>query len=122
MGGVGSYLATNDNSGLKEVKCIKIPRVTVRNRFINGDYIILAINKGHLKKKFSNKKIGLGLVSSIKRQTRRASGYYVAFGENRVVLFANPEKTIGTRLYGPISFETRLANSTKLIKFARGIL
>lgn len=122
MGGVGSYLKANDNSGLKKIKCIKIPRVTVRNRFENGDYIILAINKGHLKKKFSNKKVSLGLVSSVKRQTRRAAGYFVKFGENRVVLFSNKEKAVGTRLYGPVSFETRLANSTKLIKFARSIL
>jgi|NOAtaT_5_FD_contig_111_287227_length_2247_multi_2_in_0_out_0_2 large subunit ribosomal protein L14 len=122
MAGAGSILFVSDNSGLKCVRCIKVPRVTKKNKYENGEYVVVAINKGHLKKKFSNKKIALGLVITRKGPIRRRPGYFVYFGQSRVVLFAHKEKTIGTRLYGPISAEARRVNTTKIIKFAKKIL
>jgi ribosomal protein L14 len=119
MAGIGTKLVVSDNSGLEKVKCIRIHRTPYKGTIINGDYVIVSVSKGHLKKKFSNKKTCLGLVIMRKKRTKRLAGYYIEFSQNRVILFATTEKTIGTRIYGPISGEAKQANETKLIKLAK---
>jgi len=119
MAGIGTKLIVSDNSGMEKVKCIRIQRAPYKGTFINGDYVIVSISKGHLKKKFSNKKTCLGLIIMRKKRTKRSAGYYIQFSQNRVILFSTVEKTIGTRIYGPVSGEAKQKNETKLIKLAK---
>jgi ribosomal protein L14 len=119
MVGVGSVFLTNDNSGVKQVRCLKIPKVLRHNTVKLGDYIVVAVNKGQYKKKFSFKKLCFGLVLTRRRITKRKSGYYLRFGANRVILFSNKEKSIGNRLYGFITLECRYFYFAKIVNLAR---
>ncbi len=119
MVGVGSVFLTNDNSGVKQVRCLKMPKVLRHNTAKLGDYIVVGVNKGHYKKKFSFKKICFALVLTRRRLTYRKAGYYLRFGSNRVILLLTKEKTIGNRLYGFITLECRYFYYARMISLAR---
>lgn len=119
MAGVGSIFLTNDNSGVRYVRCICIPGVTKFNQVRLGDFIVVAVNKGQYKKKFSYKKICFGLVLTRKIINKRQAGYSVRFNKNRVLLFSNKEKAIGNKLYGFITLECKYFIFNRLVVLAR---
>jgi len=119
LAGVGTYFLTNDNSGVRRVRCIRIPGTTRLKHVRLGDFIVTAVNKGQYKKKFSFKKICYGLVLTRKFVTRRFAGYYIKFTYNRLLLFANKEKAIGNRLYGFITLECKYFKFNKIVVLAK---
>jgi ribosomal protein L14 len=96
-----------------------MPGVTKFNRVRLGDFIVVAVNKGQYKKKFSYKKVCFGLVLTRKIINFRSAGYSIRFTENRVLLFSNKEKTIGNKLYGFITLECKYFIFNRLIVLAR---
>lgn len=115
-------LEVADNSGAKEVQCIKVLGGTHRTVATVGDIIVVsvkaAVPRGKVKKgeKYS------AVIVRIAKEVRRNDGSYVKFDKNAVVLINKQGETVGTRVFGPVSRELRSKNFSKIISLAPEVL
>ena len=118
-----SKLVMADNSGAKLVKCI---RVINKPNGILGDLITVTLRKFEKIKKLVKKKKYMGLLISVKRQKYRKNGYRLSFSKNRLLLFAENDKFIGTRVYGPsireLKHELLIKRFQRIISHAQRII
>lgn len=102
-----SRLSVADNSGAKEVLCIRVLGGTRKRYASIGDTIVVsvksAIPAGEAKKGMVTKAI----VVRTKKEIRRADGSYIRFDDNAVVLLNNLDEVRGTRIFGPVARELR---------------
>lgn len=117
-----SRVAVADNSGAKEVMCIRVLGGT-KNRYANiGDKIIVtvknALPSGNIKKGTVSKAV----VVRTKNPVRRADGSYIRFDDNAVVLLTATEEMRGTRIFGPVARELREKQFMKIVSLAPEVL
>ena len=116
-----SRLSVADNSGAKEVLCIRVLGGTGRKYASIGDKIIVsvksAIPAGDIKKGTVSKAV----VVRTKKEVRRADGSYIRFDDNAVVLLNNVGEMRGTRIFGPVPRELR-DKYMKIISLAPEVL
>ena len=102
-----SRLSVADNSGAKEVLCIRVLGGTRRRYASVGDTIVVtvknALPSGDIKKGTVSKAV----VVRTKKEIRRADGSYIRFDDNAVVLLNNAGEIRGTRIFGPVPRELR---------------
>jgi large subunit ribosomal protein L14 len=102
-----SRLSVADNSGAKEVLCIRVLGGTRRRYASVGDTIVVAVKdalpSGDVKKGAVSKAV----VVRTKKEIRRADGSYIRFDDNAVVLLNNAGEIRGTRIFGPVPRELR---------------
>jgi large subunit ribosomal protein L14 len=100
-------LAVADNSGAKEVLCIRVLGGTRKKYASIGDTIVVsvksAIPSGEVKKGTVSKAV----VVRTKKEIRRNDGSYIRFDDNAVVLLNNTGEIRGTRIFGPVAKELR---------------
>lgn len=117
-----SRLTVADNSGAKEVLCIKVLGGTRKRYARVGDRIIVtvkhALPSGNIKKGTVSKAV----VVRTKKETRRADGSYIRFDDNAVVLLNNTGEMIGTRIFGPVARELREKQFMKIVSLAPEVL
>ncbi len=117
-----SRLSVADNSGAKEVLCIKVLGGTRKRYARVGDRIIVtvkhALPSGNIKKGTVSKAV----VVRTKKETRRADGSYIRFDDNAVVLLNNAGEMIGTRIFGPVARELREKQFMKIVSLAPEVL
>ena len=117
-----SRLTVADNSGAKEVLCIKVLGGTRKKYARVGDRIIVtvkhALPSGNIKKGTVSKAV----VVRTKKETRRADGSYIRFDDNAVVLLNNAGEMIGTRIFGPVARELREKQFMKIVSLAPEVL
>jgi large subunit ribosomal protein L14 len=117
-----SRLTVADNSGAKEVLCIKVLGGTRKKYARVGDRIIVtvkhALPSGNIKKGTVSKAV----VVRTKKETRRADGSYIRFDDNAVVLLNNTGEMIGTRIFGPVARELREKQFMKIVSLAPEVL
>jgi large subunit ribosomal protein L14 len=117
-----SRLAVADNSGAKEVLCIKVLGGTRRRYASVGDRIIVtvknALPSGNIKKGTVSKAV----VVRTKKEIRRQDGSYIRFDDNAVVLLNNAGEMIGTRIFGPVARELREKQFMKIVSLAPEVL
>jgi large subunit ribosomal protein L14 len=117
-----SRLAVADNSGAKEVLCIRVLGGTRRRYAGIGDKIIVtvkdAIPSGNVKKGTVTKAV----VVRTKKHVRRADGSYIRFDDNAVVLLTANEEMRGTRIFGPVARELREKQFMKIVSLAPEVL
>ncbi len=116
-----SKLAVADNSGAKEVLCIRVLGGTRKKYASVGDVIIVtvksAIPSGEVKKGTVSKAV----VVRTKKEIRRNDGSYIRFDDNAVVLLNNMDEIRGTRIFGPVARELR-DNYMKIVSLAPEVL
>jgi large subunit ribosomal protein L14 len=116
-----SRLSVADNSGAKEVLCIRVLGGTRKKYASLGDKIIVsvksAIPSGDVKKGAVSKAV----VVRTKKEVRRADGSYIRFDDNAVVLLNAQEEIRGTRIFGPVARELR-DTFMKIISLAPEVL
>jgi len=117
-----SRLSVADNSGAKEVLCIRVLGGT-RKRYAGiGDKIVVtvksAIPSGNIKKGTVTKAV----VVRTKKEVRRADGSYIRFDDNAVVLLTASEELRGTRIFGPVARELREKQYLKIVSLAPEVL
>ncbi len=116
-----SRLSVADNSGAKEVLCIRVLGGTRKKYASLGDKIIVsvksAIPSGDVKKGAVSKAV----VVRTKKEVRRADGSYIRFDDNAVVLLNAQEEIRGTRIFGPVARELR-DSFMKIISLAPEVL
>jgi len=102
-----SRLSVADNSGAKEVLCIRVLGGTRRRYASVGDTIVVSVKQampaGDVKKGTVTKAV----VVRTKKEIRRADGSYIRFDDNAVVLLNNAGEIRGTRIFGPVPRELR---------------
>jgi len=117
-----SRLSVADNSGAKEVLCIRVLGGTKRRYAGVGDKIIVtvkdAIPSGNIKKGTVSKAV----VVRTKKEIRRADGSYIRFDDNAVVLLTASEELRGTRIFGPVARELREKQFMKIVSLAPEVL
>ena len=117
-----SRLTVADNSGAKEVLCIKVLGGTRKRYARLGDRIIVTVKNalptGNIKKGTVSKAV----VVRTSKETRRADGSYIRFDDNAVVLLNNAGELIGTRIFGPVARELREKQFMKIVSLAPEVL
>ncbi len=102
-----SRLSVADNSGAKEVLCIRVLGGTKKRYASIGDKVVVsvksAIPSGEVKKGTVSKAV----VVRTKKEIRRVDGSYIRFDDNAVVLLNNLDEMRGTRIFGPVARELR---------------
>ena len=117
-----SRLSVADNSGAKEVLCIRVLGGTKKRYARIGDKIIVtvkdAIPSGGIKKGTVTKAI----IVRTKKEVRRNDGSYIRFDDNAVVLLTAREELRGTRIFGPVARELRDKQFMKIVSLAPEVL
>ena len=117
-----SYLKVADNTGAKEIKCIRVLGGSTRKFGNIGDVIVASVRKaapgGTVKKGDVVKAV---IVRSAKG-VRRADGTYVRFDDNAAVLIKDDKNPRGTRIFGPVARELRDKDYMKILSLAPEVL
>lgn len=117
-----SRLKVADNSGAKEVLCIRVLGNSGQKYAYVGDQIVVtvkdAIPAGSVKKGTVHKAV----IVRTKNKVRRQDGSYISFDENAVVLLNNAGDPRGTRIFGPVARELRDAGYMKIVSLAPEVL
>jgi len=115
-------LEVADNSGAKQVQCIKVLGGTHRTIATVGDIIVVSVKSAVPRGKVKKGEKYRAVIVRIAKEVRRGDGSYVKFDENAVVLINKQGETIGTRVFGPVSRELRAKNFSKIISLAPEVL
>lgn len=117
-----SRLKVADNSGAKEVLCIKVLGGSKRRYASVGDTIVVTVKDampaGNVKKGTVTKAV----VVRTKKEVRRADGSYIRFDDNACVLLDASGEIKGTRIFGPVSRELRDKQYMKIVSLAPEVL
>mgnify|MGYP000871808727 FL=1 len=100
-------LAVADNSGAKEVLCIRVLGGSRKRYATVGDKIVVSIKSALPSGDAKKGSISKAVVVRTKKEIRRADGSYIRFDDNAVVLLNNQDEVRGTRIFGPVARELR---------------
>ena len=117
-----TILAVADNTGAKEVMCIKVLGGSKRRYARIGDKIVVAVKKASPKGIVKKKSVQKAIVVRMKRDLRRRDGSVIRFDENAVVIINDNGDPRGTRVFGPVARELRPAGYQKIISQAPDVL
>tara|TARA_B100001115_G_scaffold182387_1_gene178506 strand:- start:998 stop:1366 length:369 start_codon:yes stop_codon:yes gene_type:complete len=117
-----SRLKVADNSGAKEILCIRVLGGTKKRYASVGDRIVAtvkdALPSGNIKKG----QVVRAVVVRTKKEVRRADGSYIRFGDNACVLIDENGQMKGTRVFGPVARELRDNDFMKVVSLAPEVL
>lgn len=117
-----SRLGVADNTGAKEVACIKVLGGT-RKRFAGlGDVIVCSVKSVVPGSDVKKKAVVRAVIVRCKSPTRRADGSYIRFDSNAVVLIDNDRNPRGTRIFGAVARELRENNFMKIVSLANEVV
>lgn len=115
-------LAVADNTGAKEVMCIKVLGGT-RRRFAGlGDLIVCSVKHVIPGSEVKKKSIVRGVIVRCKQPTRRADGSYIKFDSNAVVIVDTDGNPRGTRIFGAVARELREREYMKIVSLASEVV
>ena len=117
-----SYMKVADNTGAKELMCIRVLGGTGRRYANIGDVVVCSVKKaapgGQVKKGEVVKAVVVRTVKGI----RRNDGSYIKFGENAAVIIKEDKNPKGTRIFGPVARELRDKDFMKILSLAPEVL
>ena len=117
-----SYMKVADNTGAKELMCIRVLGGTGRRYANIGDVVVCSVKKaapgGQVKKGEDVKAVVVRTVKGI----RRNDGSYIKFGENAAVIIKEDKNPRGTRIFGPVARELREKDYLKILSLAPEVL
>jgi large subunit ribosomal protein L14 len=115
-------LTVADNTGAKEVMCIKVLGGSKRRTAGIGDVIICSVKSVIAGGEVKKKAVVRAVVVRTKSPTRRTDGSYVRFDKNAVVLIDNDNNPRGTRIFGAVARELRDKNFMKIVSLAEEVV
>ncbi|MCD7928953.1 MAG: 50S ribosomal protein L14 [Clostridiales bacterium] len=117
-----TYLKVADNTGAKEIKCIRVLGGS-RRRFGNiGDVIVASVRKAQPGGTVKKGEVVRAVIVRTAKGVRRADGSYVRFDENAAVLIKDDKNPRGTRIFGPVARELREKDYMKILSLAPEVL
>lgn len=117
-----SYLKVADNTGAKEIKCIRILGGS-RRKFGNiGDVIVASVRKAAPGGSVKKGEVVRAVIVRTAKGVRRTDGTYVRFDENAAVLIKEDKNPVGTRIFGPVARELRDKEYMKILSLAPEVI
>jgi large subunit ribosomal protein L14 len=102
-----SRLSVADNSGAKEVLCIRVLGGTGRRYASVGDKIVVTVKSALPASEVKKGTVSKAVVVRTTKEIRRSDGSYIRFDDNACVLLTNQDEIRGTRIFGPVARELR---------------
>jgi large subunit ribosomal protein L14 len=116
-----SRLNVADNSGAKEVLCIRVLGGSKKRYASVGDKIVVSVKSALPSGEAKKGTVSKAVVVRTRKEIRRADGSYIRFDDNAVVLLNNVNEVRGTRIFGPVARELR-ENYMKIVSLAPEVL
>ena len=116
-----SRLTVADNSGAKEVLCIRVLGGTGRRFASLGDVIVVTVKSAIPSSDVKKGTVSKAVIVRTKKEVRRPDGSYIRFDDNACVLLNNAGELRGTRIFGPVARELRATNM-KIVSLAPEVL
>lgn len=116
-----SRLSVADNSGAREVLCIRVLGGTGRRYASVGDQIVVTVKNAIPSSDIKKGTVSRAVVVRTKKEIRRPDGSYIRFDDNACVLLNNAGEIRGTRIFGPVARELRATNM-KIVSLAPEVL
>lgn len=117
-----SRLKVADNSGAKELLCIRVLGGTKRKYANIGDVIVCSVKSATPGGVVKKGQVVKAVVVRTKSTTRRKDGSYIKFDENAAVVIKDDKQPTGTRIFGPVARELRDKNFMKIVSLAPEVL
>ena len=113
-----SYLKVADNTGAKEIHCIRVLGGSKRKFGNIGDVIVASVRKATPGGTVKKGEVVKAVIVRTKRGVRREDGTYVRFDENAAVIIKEDRNPRGTRIFGPVARELREKDYMKILSLA----
>ena len=117
-----SYLKVADNTGAKEIHCIRVLGGSKRKYGNIGDVIVASVRKATPGGTVKKGDVVKAVIVRTKRGVRREDGSYVRFDENAAVIIKEDKNPKGTRIFGPVARELRDKEFMKILSLAPEVI
>ncbi len=117
-----SRLGVADNSGAKEVLCIRVLGGTKRRYASVGDTIMVTVKSAVSSSSLKKGTVSKAVVVRVRKEVRRKDGSYIRFEDNAAVLLNENDEPRGTRIFGPVARELRDKKFMKIVSLAPEVL
>ena len=117
-----SRLRVADNTGARELLCIRVKGGSHRRYAAVGDIIVGTVKSATPQGSVKKGEVVQAVVVRTRRQFGRKDGTYISFDENAAVLIDNANNPRGTRIFGPVARELRERNFMKIVSLAPEVL
>lgn len=117
-----SRLSVADNSGAKEVLCIRVLGGTGKRYASVGDKIVVTVKSALSSSSLKKGTVSKAVIVRVKKEVRRKDGSYIRFEENAAVLLNTNDEPRGTRIFGPVARELREKQFMKIVSLAPEVL
>ena len=117
-----SYLKVADNTGAKEIHCIRVLGGSKRKYGNIGDVIVASVRKAAPGGTVKKGEVVKAVIVRTKRGVRREDGSYVRFDENAAVIIKEDKNPKGTRIFGPVALELRERDYMKILSLAPEVI
>ena len=117
-----SYLKVADNTGAKEIKCIRVLGGSTRKLGNIGDVIVASVRKAQPGGTVKKGEVVKAVIVRSAKGIRRNDGTYVRFDDNAAVLIKDDKNPRGTRIFGPVARELRDKDYMKILSLAPEVI
>ena len=117
-----SRLNVADNSGAREVLCIKVLGGSGKRYASIGDKIVVTVKNAASSSNLKKGTVSKAVIVRTKKEVRRKDGSYIRFEDNAAVLLNNTGEPRGTRIFGPVARELREKQFMKIVSLAPEVL
>ena len=117
-----SYLKVADNTGAKEIKCIRVLGGSTRKFGNIGDVIVASVRKAQPGGTVKKGEVVKAVIVRSAKGIRRNDGTYVRFDDNAAVLIKDDKNPRGTRIFGPVARELRDKDYMKILSLAPEVI
>jgi len=117
-----SRMAVADNSGAREVLCIRVLGGTRRRYASIGDKVVVTVKDAAPNGGVKKGTVSKAVIVRTKKAVRRPDGSYIRFDDNACVLLNTPGEIRGTRIFGPVARELREKDFMKIVSLAPEVL
>ena len=115
-------LTVADNSGAKQLYCIKVLGGSRRRYAHIGDIVVVSVKEAIPNAKVKKGDVLKAVIVRTKKEIHRPDGSFIRFDDNSAVLINNQKEPIGTRIFGPVARELRAKRFMKIISLAPEVL
>jgi large subunit ribosomal protein L14 len=117
-----SRLRVADNSGAREVLCIRVLGGSKRRYASIGDQIVVSVKEASPSGNIKKGSVSKAVVVRTRKEIRRRDGSYIRFDDNAVVLLNAADEPRGTRIFGPVARELRERDYMRIVSLAPEVL
>jgi large subunit ribosomal protein L14 len=111
-----------DNSGAKEIMCIKVLGGSKRRYATLGDVVVASVKKAVPNGKVKKGQVVKAVIVRTHKEVQRENGSLIRFDDNAAVIIDGKRDPVGTRIFGPVGREVRYANFMKIVSLAPEVL